>query len=479
MKHSQSNTLNGHKLKPIENIHDLEELELEEGISSQPTTTRVTSPAPVTPVSPEPTTEDQTADVQPPQPQSPRKRNLGLWAALLGVGAIAASGFGYRWWQYASTHESTDNATVTGNIHQVSTRIPGTVVAVPVADNQHVNRGQLLVELDPRDYQVKVQQAQAALEAAQRQANVAQANIAVVEKNAQAQTTQAGGDIDAAVAAISTAKAAVTEAQSGVPAAQAQLAQAEATLQQTQADYNRYSSLYQEGAIARQQLDAAKAANAVAIAQRNAAAQGVKQAQAKVAQAQEGVASAQAKLSSAQGGLQQAGATQQQTTVSQSEYLAAQSAIAQAATKLQEAQLQLSYTNIVAPTEGRVGRKSVEVGQQVQPGTPLLAIVDDEYWVTANFKETQLEDMQPGQPVEIKLDAFPHHTFTGTINSLSPASGAQFALLPPDNATGNFTKVVQRVPVKIVFDPTSIRGYESRIVPGMSAEVEVAVNEAR
>lgn len=405
--------------------------------------------------------------------QAAKKRPLGWILAVLGVGAIAATGFGYRWWQYAATHETTENATVTGNLHPISARIPGTVIDVEVQDNQPVRQGQLLVELDPQDYQVKVQQAQAALESARRQVEVAQANISVTAQNAQAQNTQATGDISGAVAAISTAKAAVTEAQSGVPAAQANLAQAEATLQQATADFNRYNSLYQEGAIARQQLDTARAAYDVAIAQRNAAAQGIQQAQAKVAQAQEGVASAQARLAAARGGLQQAGAAKQQTTVKQTEYLAAQTAIAQAEAKLKEAQLQLSYTKIVAPTAGRIGRKNVEVGQQVQPGTPLLAIVDDQYWVVANFKETQLEDMQPGQPVEVKLDAFPHHTFRGTIDSLSPASGAQFALLPPDNATGNFTKVVQRIPVKVRFDPRSIQGYESRIVPGMSAEVTV------
>ena len=144
---------------------------------------------------------------------------------------------------------------------------------------------------------------------------------------------------------------------------------------------------------------------------------------------------------------------------------------------MKDAQLQLSYTNITSPSTGRVGRKTVEEGQRVQPGQALMAIVDNDYWLVANFKETQLEDMQPGQPVEIKLDAFPHHTFRGRVDRISPASGATFALLPPDNATGNFTKIVQRVPVKIVLDRDSIKGYESRIVPGMSAEVSVEVRD--
>ncbi len=211
----------------------------------------------------------------------------------------------------------------------------------------------------------------------------------------------------------------------------------------------------------------------MAVAQSNSAQQGVTQAQAKLAQAQENVTRAQAQLASARGGLAQARTGGLQTEGNRSQYEASQAALAQAQASLKDAQLQLSYTNITAPTAGRVGRKTVEAGQRVQPGQPLMAIVDNSYWVVANFKETQLEEMQPGEPVEVKLDAFPHHTFTGRVDSISPASGAQFALLPPDNATGNFTKIVQRVPVKVILDSQSIKGYESRIMPGMSAEVSV------
>ncbi|MBH8564334.1 HlyD family secretion protein [Nostoc sp. CENA67] len=437
-------------------------------------------------------------------PQTPKKKKpIALIMSVLGVGAIAAGGFGYHYWQYASTHQETDNATVTGNIHQVSSRIPGTVARVLVNDNQLVQPGQVLVELDPRDYQSKVQQASAALENARGQAQAAQANIALSSETTTAKTNQAQGDVSGALAAISTAQAAVKEAQAGIPAAQAevklaqagipaaqaQVAQTNANLEKAQADYNRYTQLYQQGAIARQQLETAKAAYDVAVAQKNAATQGVQQAQARLAsanvgvakaqsvlaQAQEGVASAQAKLAASKGGLQQATAGGQDTTVKRSQYEAAKAAIAQAEASLKDAQLQLSYTQITAPSTGRVGNKNVEVGNRIQAGTPLMAIVNDQKWIVANFKETQLENMKPGEPVEIKLDAFPHHTFNGRVDSISPASGAEFALLPPDNATGNFTKIVQRIPVKIVFDQNSIQGYESRITPGMSAEVAVEV----
>ena len=410
-------------------------------------------------------------------PTPPKKSSAKKFVLLgsLGIGAIAASVFGYRWWQFASTHEETDNATVAGHVYQISSRIPGTVQAVPVDDNQAVTQGQPLIKLDQRDYQVKVSQAQAALVAAQRQAEAAQVTITQSGASAQAQTTEAQGNVSGAIASIAAAQAAVSEAQSGVPAAQAELAQANANLEKLQADYTRYQTLFSSGAIARQQLDSAKAAYDVALAQRSAAQQGINQSQAKLAQVQQGVTSAQAQLAASQGGLQKAQASGVQTDVDRSQYAAANAAIAQAQAKLAEAQLQLSYTTITAPAAGRIGRKTAEVGEQVQAGTPLMAVVGNDLWVTANFKETQLARMHPGSMVEVKLDAFPNHMFTGKVNSLSPASGAEFALLPPDNATGNFTKVVQRIPVKVMLDAASIKGYENQITPGMSAAVTVEI----
>ncbi len=437
-------------------------------------------------------------------PDSPkRKKPTALILAGLSVVAIAAGVYGYHWWQFASTHQETDDATVSGHVHQVSSRIAGTVSEVLVNDNQQVQRGQLLVKLDPRDYATKVRQAEASLLSAQRQANAAQANINLSAQTTTAKTTQAQGDMSGAIAAISTAQAAVKEAEAGIPAAQAEVqvaqagipsaqalvAQADANLQKTQADYNRYNSLFNQGAVARQQLETAKAAYDVVVAQKSGAVQGVAQAQARLAeakvgvakaesqlaQAQEGIVTARSKLATSKGGMQQATAGEQQTVANRSQYEAAKAAIIQAQASLQDAQLQLSYTSITAPATGLVGRKTVEVGNRVQVASPLLAIVNNEYWVVANFKETQLENMKPGEDVEIKLDSFPHHVFKGRIDSLSPGSGAQFALLPPDNATGNFTKIVQRIPVKVVFDQESIKGYESRITPGMSAIVSVKV----
>jgi membrane fusion protein (multidrug efflux system) len=406
----------------------------------------------------------------------PHRRPVKLILLAAGAGAIAALCIGSNWWHYASTHVETDNATVAGHIHPISARIPGTIQQVLVNDNQWVQSGQLLLRLDPRDYQQKLQQAQADLAAAQQKATTAKISIALSAKNAQATSTQSQGDLGKAQAAIAEAQAKVAGAQAGVSKSQAQLAESTANLQKAQADLKRFTDLYRAGAIAQRDLDTARQAYQVAQAQQNADEQGVQQAEAQVAQAQQAVETANAGLGTSQGELQQAEAKEIQTEVSQSDYGTAKAAIAQAQVALQNAQLQLSYTTIAAPTSGRIGRKTVEVGQQIQAGTPLLALVNNDYWVTANFKETQLERMRPGQPVEIVLDAFPHKKFAGRIDSISPASGAQFALLPPDNATGNFTKVVQRVPVKVVFNADSLRGYESRITPGMSAIVTVTLN---
>ncbi|GFE69143.1 HlyD family secretion protein [Chroococcus sp. FPU101] len=427
----------------------------------------------------EPPIIEQPTTVQEPEKlptPSPRNRKPLILAAL-GVSAIAAGTYGYRWWQFASTHQSTDNATIAGHVYQISSRISGSVSNVLVDDNQIIKQGQTLIQLDPQDYQVAVQQAQASLNVAQRKAEAAQSSIAQANQTTAAQATETQGTINGALTDIATAQAAVTEAQAGVPAAQSELAQTQATLTRETADYQRYQSLYDSGAVSRQQLESSRASYEVALAARNAAKQGVNQAQAKLIQAQKGVQQAQSALKVSQSGLQRVQANQAQTQVNQGEYQAAKAAIAQAQANLAQTQLQLSYTNITAPVTGRIGRKNVEIGERIQSGQPLMAVVGKDLWIVANFKETQLAKMKAGESVEVEIDSFPGRTFTGTVDSLSPASGAEFSLLPPDNATGNFTKIVQRIPVKIRLNPDSVKGYESRIVPGMSANVTVDVGK--
>jgi membrane fusion protein (multidrug efflux system) len=267
--------------------------------------------------------------------QRRRKEALIGGAVLISLAGMA----GYL--VHASHHETTDDAFTTGHVHSISTRLAGTVIDVAVDDNQHVKKGQVLVRLDPRDFQVSVDKAQA--------------------------------DYDRAVA-----------------------------------DFNRSSALKDSGAISQQEYDAQKAALGVAKA------------------------------------------------------------------ALDDARDQLSYCDIVAPADGVVGNKTVETGNRLAEGTVLMSVVQD-VWIVANYKETQVARMISGQPVRIRVDEIPGHTFSGHIDSFSPGSGSVFALLPPENATGNFTKIVQRVPVKIVFDAQSLRGYEQRLVPGLSVETDIDV----
>jgi membrane fusion protein (multidrug efflux system) len=268
--------------------------------------------------------------------QRRRKETLiGLAAvlAVIGVGAYLV---------YASGFETTDDAYTTGHVHSISTRVAGTVIDVAVDDNEPVKQGQVLVRLDPSDFQVAVDKAQA--------------------------------DYDRALA-----------------------------------DYNRATELKPNGAISQQEYDAMKAALDIAKA------------------------------------------------------------------ALNDAKDQLSYCTIVAPADGVVGNKTVETGNRLAQGTVLMSVVQ-EVWIVANYKETQVGQMAPGQKVSLQVDEIPGHTFTGHIDSFSPGSGSTFALLPPENATGNFTKIVQRVPVKIVFDSESMRGYEKRLVPGLSVETSVTLS---
>jgi membrane fusion protein (multidrug efflux system) len=416
--------------------------------------------------------EEEKAPAALQEARSPRSRILAAAALIAFAGAAV---WGVRYWSWSQAHEETDDAYVSGHVHPVSARIAGTVEAVLVDDNQHVERGQVLVRLDPRDYQVRLRQAQAALEVARRQAASAGTAVEFSSQSADAKTTEADGGLRSAQAEIAAAEAAVTEASAGVPRAQAALSEAEANRRRAELDYQRYADLVAKDQVSRQQFDHARAALDGAVAARNAAAEAVHQAEARAAQARESVGRARAQLVEAKGKALAASAAGTETDVHRRQHEAAVAAIAQAETALEDAKLQLSYTEVRSPVAGRVGRKGVEAGQRLQPGQPLLAIVEDDLWAVANYKETQLTHMKPGQPVEITIDSFPDHTFRGRVDSLSPGTGAQFALLPPDNATGNFTKIVQRVPVKVRFDRESIRGYEPFIVPGMSVVAVTAV----
>jgi membrane fusion protein, multidrug efflux system len=359
---------------------------------------------------------------------------------------------------YALHHTGTDDAEITGDITTISPKVKGQVLAVYVVENESVKRGDKLVQLDDRDYKVALAQAEAAYN--QAVANLPAATTAVPQQSVltEAQTSQAR-------ATIAQAASGVLNAQEKAATAQADYLAAQANAVKAAHDETRAQLLVSEGAIARSDYDAAMAAYADALASRDAAKQNIAAAQASVRQAQAQVASSQAQLEQAETGNQTTEIKSAQAQVGQAQVQAAAAALANA--KLQE-----SYTAITALVDGVVSKKSVNVGDIVSVGQPLMAIADQSHlWIEANLKETQIENVRVGQPVDISVDAFPHQVFKGYVESISPATGATFALIPPDNASGNFTKVVQRVPVRIAIDMRSDPNRQLR--QGLSVEVSI------
>jgi membrane fusion protein (multidrug efflux system) len=360
--------------------------------------------------------EQKVLSAIPAEPAAPVKqpnRRVLVVAALVALAAIGAGG---RMWYRSHYFVETENAYVSGHVTPVSARIAGTVTKLMIEDNQLVKEGDVIAELDPFDQHVKVEQIQAQIATAEQQVAQADAQIAQV----QAQASAAG----------------------------AQVAQSEAQLVRAKQDAERFGQLYnsQMKAVSKAELDAAVAGRASAIAD--------------LAARKDSAVAAKAQIGAA---------------TSARDVLKAQVKVLRV--QLKDAEQQLAYNRILAPVSGRIGKRTIEVGQRVQPGQQLTAIVQDNLWVTANFKETQLADLRAGQHVKVTIDAIPGKTLVGQVDSFSPASGAQFALLPADNATGNFTKIVQRVPVKVTFKPEDVKALSGRLVPGMSAVAEVEVNQ--
>ncbi len=385
-----------------------------------------------------------------------RKRRIivPIVAIALVIGLI----FGIRYFIYAAHHVSTDDAQIEGNITTISPRVKGQVASVYVSENQFVRKGDKLVQIDDRDYKVALQQAQAAYD--QAVSSLLAATTAVPQQStlASAQTAQAQAGVSESVSGVLDAQERIATAQSDLDAAKANAVKA-------QHDVARARELAGEGAISQSQLDAAQAAYATAVAQRDAAAQGVIAARATLDQAQSGVLASQAQLAQARTGSESTQIKSAQAAVSAAQVKAAAAALA-------NARLQESYTLITAPVDGVVSKKSVNVGDTVSVDQPLMALADQRHlWVTANLKETQISNVRVGQPADIHVDAFPHRVFKGNVESVSAATGATFALIPPDNASGNFTKVVQRVPVRIAIDPSS--DPEGLLRQGLSVEVQI------
>jgi membrane fusion protein (multidrug efflux system) len=371
-------------------------------------------------------------------------------AVLIAVIVLIVAGFfAYR---YFSSYESTDDAQIDGHVNSVSARVSGHVTKLNVEDNQFVKAGTVLVEIDPADYEVAYQRAKADFEDAQAAALAAGVNVPITSVNTTSQVSATEADVNSARAGIQVAK-------QQFEAAKAELQQAEANNVKAQNDLGRYKQLVEKQEISQQQYDQA-------IAAAKASAAGVEAARASADAAQQQVTQAQGKLVQAQANYSAANTAPRQMEIIQAK---ATSALAEAQRKkadLDQAALNLQYTKIVAPVNGMVSDRTVEVGQNVAPGQELMKIINlDDIWITANFKETQLRDMKIGQRVTIDVDAN-GRSYEGKVDSVAGASGARFSLLPPENATGNYVKVVQRVPVKIVLDSGANNDHQLR--PGMS-----------
>ncbi len=362
------------------------------------------------------------------------------------------------WW-YFSLWESTDDAQIDGHLNQISSRISGTVIKVRFEDNQLVKAGAVLVEIDPADYQVAYQRAQADQAEAVAAAAAARAGIPITSVGTSSQTSVARARVD-------NARAGVLAQSREYQAAKARVAEAEAVNVKSQNDVRRYAPLAARDIVSRQQFDQVVSAAKAAAAAVDAARASMRAAGQQVNQARDQLAQMQAELRSTDTG-------PQQVKVSRARAQSADAALKRADAMLEQARLNLSYCKVVAPVDGIVGKKSVEIGQNVQPGQALLYLVPvEDIWVTANFKETQLHKVRPGQPVTIRVDAF-KRKYDGFVESIGGASGSRFSLFPPENATGNYVKVVQRIPVRIRLSRGQDPGHLLR--PGMSVVPKVRV----
>ena len=385
---------------------------------------------------------------------------------VIGVAVLVAIGVGVWWW-IAAGRESTDDAQVDAHITPIAARVGGTVLRVPVEHNQEVEAGAVLVEIDPRDYEIALERARAELADAEAAATAARAGVPITSTTASSNEITARGGVEQADAAYLEAQQAVEVARTRLATAQARQREAAANASKATKDVERLKPLLAKDEISQQQYDAAVAA----AASNNAA---TDSAEAQIREAELGIRVAESRLAQAGVGRQRASAELQeaqtapeQVTASRARLAAAEAKVRQNEAIVKQAELNLGYATVKAPVKGVVSRRSVEVGQVIQAGQPLMTVIPlDHVWVTANFKETQLENMRPGQRVTIEVDAYGGREFNGQVESLAAATGSRFSLLPPDNATGNYVKVVQRVPVRILLDEG--QDPEHLLRPGMS-----------
>jgi membrane fusion protein (multidrug efflux system) len=403
-----------------------------------------------------------------PADRTPARNNRTKW--VLAMVLLVAVAVGVALYLHYQDRVSSDDAEVDGHITAIAPKIGGNVVEVAVLDNQPVKEGQVLVRIDPRDFQARVDLAQAALERAESQLRSAQVGVPLTNQTTESTTVASSAGVGDAQAELERARIGVEQAAGAdLAVAEANVRTREADNDKAQADLARMKPLVDKAEISQQQYDAYVAAAKVAASQLRADQQKLESARQNAAARRAALEAAGSRLDQAKAQLTFSQANRKQVAIRQADAATAAAAVSEARAELEAARLQLSYTTIVAPVDGVVTRKSVEVGQVVQPGQALMAVIPlNTTWITANFKETQLAHVQPGQRAEIQVDMY-GKSVIGHVDSIAGATGARMSLLPPENATGNFVKVVQRIPVKILVDQTN--GLILR--PGMNVDVTI------
>jgi membrane fusion protein, multidrug efflux system len=411
----------------------------------------------------------------PPQPEAPARREkarswfrehpIASLAAVLVLLSLIAGGL---WaWSYYSVRESTDDARIDGHVAPVSARVGGTVVDILVEENTPVQAGQVLARIDDRDYKIALQRAASDLAAQQATAIAARTQIPIASASTASGLSSAQGAQAEAQAGVAAANENIANARARITQAEAQLRSAIANRDRAAKDVERYKLLIAKDEIPRQQFDTAVTAAQATQAQVESAEAAVAQARAGVDVAESQLRQAQARVAQAQSGVSAAQTGPQQVAVSRAQANTQQAVAGVRQSAVDQARLNLEYTVIRAPVAGILGRRTVQIGQNVQPGQPLFSVVETaNLWVTAMFKETQLARMQPGQPVTVEVDAFGGEEIRAHVDSIGAATGGTFSVLPSENASGNYVKVVQRIPVKIVFEPD--QPLTGRLRPGMS-----------
>jgi len=403
--------------------------------------------------------------------EAPRPSRLRL---ILIVALLIAAVGGFLAWRYYSVRESTDDAQIDGRVSPMAARVGGTVIDIAVKDNQYVDAGAVLIQLDPKDYKVAVERAKAGLAAAEAALASSQTDVPITSTTTATRLTETAAGVGAAQATLATTEKTVAAAKARLETARATVRQVQANYDKAAKDVERFRPLVAKEEISQQQFDAAVAqADALKAALAAAHAQ-VIEAEASVHTQESVLNRDRERIKEAQANEERARTGPQQVAMTKARAQSAAAHVEEAKALLAQAELNLSYTTVKAPVAGIVSNRSIELGQIVQSGQPLMAVIPvEDVWVTANFKETQLRSMKPGQEARILVDV-DGREYKGRVDSIAGATGARFSLLPPENATGNYVKVVQRLPVKIVLEAGQNKDH--RLRPGMSVEATVQTN---